>query len=212
MPAVPWQRSPIFSALPERHLAAIAAFVTQRGLERGAYLFHEGDRCTGFYILQEGAVLLSRFGGDGGREIPLHAVAPGQSFGEAALFAGLPFPATAMAAAPSTVALVQGPPLLGMIREHPDLALGLLASQARWLQRLVTRLTVLGSQDAESRLREWLREAAGDGGVARVPGTKKALAAELGMTPETLSRALAGLRERRLIEVRGAAIHLKGRP
>lgn len=211
MTGIPWTRSPIFSALPERHLEAIAAFVTHRALARGEYLFHEGDRCTGFFVLLEGTVLLTRFGPEAGRETPLHAVGPGQSFGEAALFAGLPFPATAVATADAKVAHIQGAPLLAMIREQPDLGLALLASQARWLQRLVTRLTVLGSQDAESRLREWLREAAGSAGVARVPGTKKALAAQLGMTPETFSRALAALRAKRLVEVRGAAIQVLGR-
>lgn len=211
MAGLPWTRSPIFSALPERHLQAIAPFVTHRALVRGEFLFHEGDRCSGIFVLLEGSVLLTRFGPEAGRETPLHTVGPGQSFGEAALFAGLPFPATAVATSDARVAHIQGTLLLAMLREQPDLSLALLASQARWLQRLVSRLTVLGSQDADSRLREWLREAAGTGGVARVPGTKKALAAQLGMTPETLSRGLAALRAKRLVEVRGATIHVLGR-
>lgn len=183
--------------------------VVHRDYEKGAFLFHEGEPSNGVYVVLEGAVLLTRFTADG-RETPLHLAAQGQSFAEAALFGGVPFPATAVAAQASKVAFIPGGPLLALIREDPDAALALLASQARWLQRLVTRLAQLGSQDAETRLRQWLREASAGASSLRIPGTKKALAAQLGMSPETFSRALSGLRDKGLVEVQGPLLHLRG--
>lgn len=211
MSEIPWHRCPIFAALPERHLAALERLVSVREVGKGEFLFHEAEPCNGFYVLMDGAVMLSRFGSGDGRETPLHQVLPGQSFAEAALFGGMPFPATAAATVASRVAFLPGPPFLALLRDQPDLALALLASQARWLQRLVTRLSQLGTQDAESRLRDWLRDSAGGARMVRIPGTKKSLAAQLGMSPETFSRALAALRKKGLVEAHGPNIHLKGR-
>ena len=210
MPEIPWQRCPIFASMPERHLAELAGLVTVREVEKGTFLFHEGDACSGFFVLMDGAVMLSRFGSREGRETPLHQVSPGQSFAEAALFGGMPFPATAEVSRAGRVAFVPGTPLLALLRENPDLSLALLASQARWLQRLVTRLAQLGSQDAETRLQEWLREASAGTRTVRIHGTKKNLALQLGMSPETFSRALASLREKGIVEVRGPVIQLRG--
>ncbi len=209
MSELAWQRIPLFAGLPPRLLERLAPLAALREVAKDAFLFHEGEPCNGLYVLLDGAVLLSRFGAAEGREVPLHMVLPGQSFAEAALFGGLPFPATARAARPSRIAFLPGPPLLAMIREDPDVALALLASQARWLQRLVGRLAQLGTEDAESRLRGWLRAAGGR--TVRIQGTKKALAAQLGMSPETFSRALSALREKGLLEVRGPVIELRGR-
>jgi CRP/FNR family transcriptional regulator len=208
MAELPWHSCPIFAALPERHLTALGQLVTARNVEKGEFLFHEGQPCNGFYVLLEGAVALFRYASADGRETLLHRVAPGQSFAEGALFGGMPFPATAVAGSASRVAFFAGTPFLAMVRANPDLALALLASQARWLQRLVTRLSQLGSQDAETRLKAWLHEAGTR--TIRIQGTKKALAAQLGMTPETLSRTLAAFRASGLIDVRGPVIHLKG--
>ncbi len=207
---LPWQRCPLFAALPEHHLARLCRIVVPKAFAKGAFLFHEGQPCNGFYVLLAGAVLLTRFTGADGRETPLHPVAPGQSFAEAALFGRRAFPASAVATLPSRVAFFPGPAFLAQLQEDPELALALLASQSRWLQRLVARLAQLGSQDAEARLREWLRDAAAGTGVARIQGTKKDLAAQLGMTPETLSRTLAVLRRAGLVAVEGRRILLQG--
>lgn len=210
MADLPWHRCPIFAALSDRHLVILGQLVATHGIEKGEFLFHEGQPCNGFYVLLAGAVTLSRYASEDGLETVLHQVSPGQSFAEAALFGGMPFPATATASSASRVAFIPGIPFLAMLRENSDLALALLASQARWLQRLVTRLSQLGTQDAETRLRDWLRDASAGTRTVRIQGTKKTLAAQLGMSPETFSRALATIRGKGLVEVRGPVIHLKG--
>jgi CRP-like cAMP-binding protein len=212
LPEAPWHQSPLFASLPEHYILGLSRLVAFREIGKGAFLFHEGEPCTGFFVLLEGAVLLTRFASEEGREVPLHDLAPGQSFAEAALFGGMPFPATAVATQASRVAFIPGPPFLALLRENPDLARALLASQARWLQLLVTRLSQLGTQDAETRLRGWLREASRGSGMVQIKGTKKALAAHLGMSPETFSRALAALKKKGLVMTRGPVLQLLGRP
>jgi CRP-like cAMP-binding protein len=47
------------------------------------------------------------------------------------------------------------------------------------------------------------------GGVIRLPGTKRVLAAELGTSSETLSRTFARLRDAGLLDIRGSTVRLK---
>jgi CRP/FNR family transcriptional regulator len=67
----------------------------------------------------------------------------------------------------------------------------------------VERLT---STDSFERLQQWLREHLPPQGALRLPVTKKALAAQLGMAPETLSRGLRSLQDMGFIHVQGQHI------
>jgi CRP/FNR family transcriptional regulator, dissimilatory nitrate respiration regulator len=77
--------------------------------------------------------------------------------------------------------------------------------QAEWA---VSRL----AKDAEARCAEWLlrrSEPTGLGAaIVQLTQRKRAIAAELGMAPETLSRVLRQLRERRLIAGSGRTVQL----
>lgn len=72
------------------------------------------------------------------------------------------------------------------------------------------------AKDAEARCAEWLLRNASDtehGGCAvQLQLRKRAIAAQLGIAPETLSRALRHLRERRLISGSGRVLNLVDPP
>ncbi|MGZ5523018.1 MAG: cyclic nucleotide-binding domain-containing protein, partial [Chthoniobacterales bacterium] len=50
----------LFMGLPATDIAAIASFVVPKHLDKGDYLFREGDRSEGFYIVQKGAINVHR--------------------------------------------------------------------------------------------------------------------------------------------------------
>jgi len=193
---------------PEQ-VGAVGSLLRLRHAEAGEPLFREGDDCTGFFVVLEGAVQLSRAGAEG-RDTVLSVVRAGQSFAEAAVFADGPYPATAIALEASLLAHFPKAPLLRMLREDPDLCLGALESLASWHHRLTFQVQQLSQEDGTGRLRRWLGDQAKESrdGIVRLRVPKKVLAAQLGMAPETLSRLLRHMRDAGEIHEEGREIRI----
>lgn len=204
-----WSKSALFHRMKPEQVGAVGALLRLRKAEAGEPLFREGDDCTGFFVVLEGTVQLSRAGAEG-RETVLSIVRAGQSFAEAAVFSGGPYPATAVALEPSLLAHFPKAPLLRMLREDPDLCLGALESLASWHHRLTSQVQQLSQEDGTGRLRRWLGDQAKESrdGVVRLRVPKKVLAAQLGMAPETLSRLLRHMRDAGEIREEGREIRL----
>jgi len=178
-----------------------------RRLEPEAMLFLEGEPCTGFFVLVEGAIQLTRCNEVPGAHPTLAVVLPVASFAEAAMFGGEAFPATATALKPSRVFHFPKGPFLAAMREDPDLAQAIIHAQAVWLRRLTRTVEQLTGSDSGDRLHTWIREQLPAGASLTLPVTKKILAGQLGMTPETLSRGLRQLQDRGVLRVSGTTIH-----
>jgi CRP/FNR family transcriptional regulator len=178
----------------------------------GETVFREGQRCDAFFVVLAGLVVVYKLAPDG-REQVMHHIVPGQTFAEAALFHFHRFPASARGGAPGTRLLrVDGARFLELFRAEPALAASMVGSLCGWLHALLDRVEVLTQLNAGQRLASWVlrRPARSEGGrlVLELPLAKKDLAAELSITPETLSRLLAGWKERRLLEVDGKRLTL----
>lgn len=206
-----WHQAPLFASLTAAQRTRLEAMATTRRLEAEEALFFEEDPCTGFYILVEGAIQLTRAGDIPGAHPTLAVILPVQSFAEAAMFGGEAFPATATAVKPSRVVHFPKGPFLGALREDPDLALAVIHAQAVWLRKLTTKVQQLAGTASGDRLRGWLRQQLPRAGASlTLPMAKKTLAAQLGMTPETLSRSLRALQEEGRLEVQGHQIKRLG--
>jgi CRP/FNR family transcriptional regulator, dissimilatory nitrate respiration regulator len=206
MDAPSWHHAPLFHSLQPAQRSALDGMAGSRRLDGGEMLFLEEEPCTGFYVLTEGAIQLTRSSPVPGAHPTLAIILPVSSFAEAALFGGEAFPATATALKPSRVFHFPKGPFLGAMRADPDLALAIIHAQAVWLRRLTVKVERLSASDSGERLTAWLREQMPASGLLRLPMAKKALAAQLGMTPETLSRSLRSLQERGLLEVEGTLL------
>jgi CRP/FNR family transcriptional regulator len=203
----PWHQAPLFASLREAQCQRLALLATSRRLDPEEVLFLEEDPCTGFFVLTEGAIQLTRSASLPGAHPTLAVITPVASFAEAALFGDEAFPATAMALKPSLVHHFPKRPFLAAMREDPDLAVALLHSQAVWLRKLTHKVEQLSGSDSFGRLRGWISEHIPPGSSLRLPVTKKTLAAQLGMTPETLSRGLRTLQDQGFLRVEGTLLH-----
>lgn len=210
MPTPTWHQAPLFTSLQEAQRLRLDAMAGSRRLDAGEMLFLEDEPCTGFFVLVEGALQLTRSGMLPGAHPTLAVILPVSSFAEAAMFGGEAFPATATALKASRVVHFPKGPFLGALREDPDLALAVIHAQAVWLRKITQKVQELSGTDSLERLRTWLRAHLSDQGPYELPVTKKALAAQLGMTPETLSRGLRVFQDQGRIEVHGTQIRKKG--
>jgi len=199
-----WHQAPLFATLREDQRGRIQAMATSKRLAPDEILFFEGDPCTGFFVLVEGAIQLTRSSDVPGAHPTLAVILPVQSFAEAAMFGDEAFPATATALKPSRVFHFPKATILRTLKEDPALALAIIHAQSVWLRKLTLQIQELSASDSQGRLEHWMdQHLPASGATYTLPMTKKALAAQLGMTPETLSRALRTFQERGSIEVKG---------
>ncbi|BDU74376.1 Crp/Fnr family transcriptional regulator [Mesoterricola silvestris] len=205
----PWSAAPLFRTLQPAQRERVGRLATSRILDPEGMLFLENEPCTGFYVLVEGAIQLTRSGDTPGAHPTLAVITPVNSFAEAAMFGGEAFPATATAVKPSRVFHFPKAPFLAAMREDPDLALAIIHAQSVWLRKLTRKVEQLTGSDSSDRLRTWIREHVPAGGSFVLPVTKKTLAAQLGMTPETLSRSLRTLQDEGILQVRGTTLSRK---
>ncbi len=200
----------LFLGLPAADIAAIASFVIPKHLDKGEYLFREGDLSEGFYIVQKGAINVHRVSA-AGKEQVIHVFYPIESFAEATLATEAGYPADARATEPSTVLLVPKTDFVDLLRNRPELALRMLGSMSQHLRVIVGLLDDLTLKDMETRLANWIlkrcpRPLPADSAIVQLDRTKRVLAAEMGITSETLSRTLAKFRDQKLLRVKGNTI------
>src|SRR5215469_1454555 len=206
----------LFVGLPQTDLEHIAEVAVVKSLEKGEYLFREGDPARGFYVVQRGAVNVHRVNAAGKEQI-IHIFRAGDSFAEVALASPTGYPADARVIEPSQVLLIQKEGILELVKRQPELALRMLGSMSGHLRVLVGQLEDLTLKDVETRLANWL--------IKRCPNpqsqqpvrielttTKRMLAAELGTVSETFSRTLGKFRQQKLLTVKGKTVTVLSPP
>ena len=202
----------LFNGLPRADIEAMAAFVVSKPLGKGDYLFREGDRSEGFYIVQKGAINVHRVSA-AGKEQVIHLFRPVESFAEATLATESGYPADARATEPTTVLFVPKNDFVDLLRKRPELSLRMLGSMSQHLRVIVGLLDDLTLKNTETRVANWLLQRCprpiGDRAVEiKLDRTKRVIAAELGATSETLSRTLAKFRDKNLLRAKGNTITL----
>lgn len=188
-----------FRAVPAAELARLARRCRERALKRGEHAFEAGDACRGLLIVAEGAVEMRQVSARG-REQVLHAEGAGATLGEAPLFDGQGYIASAVAVEPTRLVLIPKEAVLGLCRRHPAVALSMLEALAKRVRRFAGLVEDLAFRQVTERLARYLEASAAASGGLVPPGavvdlalTREQLAARLGTVRELVSRALAQL-------------------
>jgi len=194
------KRSAYFRKLPSNELAALARRCRSRAFKRGEHAFEAGDACPGLLVIAEGAVEMRQIS-PRGREQVLHAEGVGATLGEAPLFDGQGYVASAVAVAPTRLLLLPRETVLDLCRRRPGVALAMLEAMARRVRRFAALAEDLAFRQVIERLARHLELAASiAGGRPPSPGavvdlglTHEQLAARLGTVRELVSRAFQQL-------------------
>lgn len=209
------RKTPLFAKVPPPTMEELAAGCVLRSYEKGEYLFHEGQKADGFYVVHSGAINVHRISEDGKEQV-IRVFYPGESFGEIVLVENEAFPASAKTTENAQVILIPTQFFRQQIQGDPDLALRILASMSMHLRYLVETIEDLKLKQAESRVAQWLirqfelqQQGDVDQTTLVLPLPKHTLASQLGITSETLSRVFAKLRSEKIISMQGKEIHFE---
>lgn len=203
------RRLPLFADLEAGTLERLLAPGHIENAARGTQLFAQDEPATRFYVVLAGWVKLFRLTGDG-RESVVHVFTRGESFAEAAIFAGGSYPVCASVEGPTRLLVVPAEPFLRVLEDEPTVARNMLAAMSHHLRQLVTALEQLQARSTTERVAAFLLELVPTDVAStelRLPIDKALIAARLGMKPETLSRALGTLR-RSGLEIDGDRVRI----
>jgi CRP-like cAMP-binding protein len=207
---------PLFSgiALPQvQQVAAKSRVVHGR---RGEVICARGELLPGVVAVAYGMLKLALRRADGEEKV-VRFLGAGECFGEASVLLSQPSRVEAVALEESQLVVAPAPMLRRLVELDRRFAHNLVDTLAGRSLDLLAELEASVQQCGVQRLAcllESLAEPGRQAGrwVVRLPATKTAVAARLGVKKETLSRMLRGLAERGLIEVTGREVAILDRP
>lgn len=209
------RKTPLFANLTEEEMRGLRARVGTRRFRRSELLFSEGDACTGLFLVASGKIRIFKLSA-GGREQVLAVEGPGSSFAELPVFDGGNYPASASALEDAEVLFISRKDFQNFCREHPDVALKVIAVVGSRLRRLVGIIEELSFTTVRQRLIALLLRLVQASGTPSKEGVRleltkshQDLAGELGTVRELVSRNLSRLQAEGFLEVEGRKIVVK---
>jgi CRP-like cAMP-binding protein len=190
-------RSALLAGASASAITKVAAIARLRHYARNETIVMQGERAGAIGIVAKGWMKLFRIS-PSGNEAVVRVFSSGESFGEAVALRRAPYPVSAAAVTDCSVLWLDSGQLLTLLREDPDIAVAILSSTFVHLHQLVNQVEQLKSQNGAQRVAGFLaalcKTASGEA-VITLPYDKMLVAAEVGITPESLSRVFAKLRD-----------------
>lgn len=190
--------------MPELPSALSAAFDDQgmsRSFQRGTYLFHEADKASEVYLLEEGEIEITSFT-EGGHRRLVTTLTPPRMFGEFAVLGDIPRTASALALTDVKAVSLRASAFLDVIENNPDVARELLRGLARFVASHEDQIEDLLFLDLRGRVAKRVLDLAGVDGVTPAI-TQADLASLCGGSRENVTRTLSDLQKRGYIEKTG---------
>ena len=206
---------PLFRELSAEQIEQIAAGTREKRAAKGEMLFQKGDTPRGFYVIVFGQVKLA-FPSSQGNEKVVEIVGPRQSFGEAVMFMGRPYPVFAETLSDTLLFFIAENVVLDLLQRDPSFARRMLAGLSLRLHSLLQDVESYSLRSSTQRVIGYLLQHCGeneaeDGAITiALPTSKQVIASRLNLTPETLSRILHDLGQAQLISMQGRKITVHG--
>jgi uncharacterized membrane protein len=144
-----------FELLDEDERRALAEVIDRLDLEDGRTLFEAGEPGDELYVVREGSIELY-VRDTTGQKIVVHTAHVGDMFGELALLDDEPRSATAVAAEPASLLVLDRGDLSLLFQTKPDAALAMLASLSSMTRKADRLLQTRVSRNANEEIQERL--------------------------------------------------------
>ncbi len=187
------EQNDYFRGLSGSSKARLADICVPKVLGKKEHVFLEGDKGYSLYLCAEGAIQLFKTS-EGGQDVVLKVIRPGELFGEVILFEKGRYPASAVALEKSRVYLM--PKIrFHCLLEDPEFRNDFISILMQKMRYLTEKIQYLTAYDVEERFWRFLQDQFGNRDAFSVDLSKKDIAAAIGTTPETLSRLIDRLKK-----------------
>ena len=200
----------ILSLLTEQERTAFIEDSDKLTVPAGEMLFHLHDLATHMYRVERGKITLFRLMPNGHEKV-FKVCMPGDLIAEVAIFmTPRQYPMNARADLDTELTEFSHSSLMNLMEQHPDLTKRLLGFMSNRICDLMNNMNILTQVNANQRLimklGEFYTNQNRHEGKLTLPVTKRVLASQLGMTPETLSRSLNRFKSEGLMQESGTQI------
>jgi len=165
------------------------------------------------FLIVQGTVKIFRTS-PAGREVMLSIESAPTTVAELPLFDGGPYPASVRVVEPVVTLFINKNDFKQVCRQHPDVALKVLAVVGRRLRQLVGLVEAITFGSVTQRLARLLLDAANTAAAEsfNLPVTHQEIASRLGTVREVVSRNLARFRAQGLIRIHDRQVEIVNRP
>ena len=188
------QFAPLFTGVVEKDMRGLLEGAEILSLPPERQLYREGEPVDCFYVVLDGHVELSLE--SGGRKSVVEVARRSAVLGDAAMFGSGRYIMSARVLTQATLLAIPAAAFRGRLEVRMDIMLHMLTTMSLRLRMLVRQIAELKLKTTAQRLGSFLLTMVEtDEGRAelRFPYDKKLVADQLGMKPESLSRALGKL-------------------
>ena len=208
----------IFCDLPPAALQAFESIKYATTYPKGAVLFVEGQAPRGIYVLCKGRVKLSLCATDG-KILIMKIAEPGEVLGLSSTIGGKPYELTAETVDPCQVNFVKREDFMRLLKEQSDVCLQVAVQLADKYNAACREIRALGlSHSAVEKLAKLLVDWSarnGEGAKAEprvtLTVTHEEMAQMIGTSRETVTRLLAELKKRQIVQSKGSTLLIRNK-
>lgn len=203
--------SHVFPSVKEQAIGNLASMCLEIRHNEQELIAQEDTYASGVYIVQSGLVKIGKYGSSGGEKRVLRFLGMGELFGLEAVVLEHPthlqYAKTLM---DTTLQFIERRNLLAFRKQHPELCTDLTRWLAREVVMLELKLTRAAVESTDRNLALLLIALAHNYGVSsdkgivlELPVPRRTIAEMLGVSVESLMRALKRFRDRKLVSTAG---------
>jgi CRP/FNR family cyclic AMP-dependent transcriptional regulator len=211
------KKMPLFYKFSQTDVEKASSFSIEKTLNRGSFIFMEGDIGDQFYIIMSGLVEISRF--ENGRKFVLSTLREGDFFGEMALFEeGEVRSANAEVLEKTSLLVINRCDLLSFLESYPSVSYQLLTTLTKRLRKTNEQMHDFTFLNVRSRIYKRILSLAEEYGVMlneqvfiNLRLTHQQIADMVGCTREMVTKVLIELQAESVIDVIKKKIIIKNR-
>ena len=204
----------VFANLQQPEISAVVKSALRRRLNRGQYVFMQGDPSSEISLIKAGRVKLSKIMEDGS-EITLDMRKAGDFLGENMLSEEIDYPVSALCMEDVLICSFTKERFERLVLEHPNIGLQVIKNLSTRINWLTKRIGSLSLTNLEDRLHRVLMNVArehgvkgADGFTIQFPLTHEDLSFLTGAHRVSITRAMKSLKEAGKIIQHGRALTL----